>query len=184
MRNVALFLHVVKRFLMSGAMCSSFSLLKMHLAPFFWESMLKSELARSGMYLDDTAKTMLRKKKECTPLHCWTMPFLVSRCPWFRNHPWFQNHFFWFQNHSWLQNHRFWFQNHPVLDEESSLVSESFRSRIASPKGFTHFILVSCITVAFYVSIFWWLLYVQFRWTVEYANINISQHTFRNAMYR
>ena len=34
------------------------------------------------------------KKKKCTPLHCWTMPFLVSRCPWFRNHPWFQNHFF------------------------------------------------------------------------------------------
>ena len=29
-----------------------------------------SELARSGMYLDDTAKTMLRKKQKCTPLHC------------------------------------------------------------------------------------------------------------------
>ena len=69
---------------------------------------------------------MLRKEKKCTPLDCWAVPFLVSRCPWFRNHPWFQNHFFWFQNHSWLQNHRFWFQNHPVLVAESSLVSESF----------------------------------------------------------
>ena len=69
---------------------------------------------------------MLRKEKKCTPLDCWAVPFLVSRCPWFRNHPWFQNHFFWFQNHSWLQNHRLWFQNHPVLVAESSLVSESF----------------------------------------------------------
>ena len=71
---------------------------------------------------------MLRKEKKCTPLDCWAVPFLVSRCPWFRNHPWFQNHFFWFQNHSWLQNRRFWFQNHPVLVAESSLVSESFRN--------------------------------------------------------
>ena len=62
---------------------------------------------------------MLRKEKKCTPLDCWAVPFLVSRCPWFRNHPWFQNH-------SWLQNHRFWFQNHPVLVAESFLVSESF----------------------------------------------------------
>ena len=77
--------------------------------------------------LDDTAKTMLPKKRIAAPCH-----FLVSRGPWFRNHPWFQNHQFWFHNHAWLQNHRFWFQNHPVLVAESSLVSESFRNRVAA----------------------------------------------------
>ena len=74
---------------------------------------------------------MLRKEKKCTPLDCWAVPFLVSRCPWFRNRPWFQNHFFGFR----IILGRFWFQNHPVLVAESSLVSESFLSRnMFSPK--------------------------------------------------
>ena len=75
------------------------------------------------------------KKTEMHTASLLNHAILVSRCPWFRNHPWFQNHFFLFQNHSWLQNHRFWFQNHPVLVADSSLVSESFLSRIPVPGG-------------------------------------------------
>ena len=54
---------------------------------------------------------MLRKEKKCTPLDCWAVPFLVSRCPWFRNHPWFQNRF--------LVSESF------LVAESSVLVSES-----------------------------------------------------------
>ena len=63
---------------------------------------------------------MLRKEKKCTPLDCWAVPFLVSRCPWFRNHPWFQNHFFGFRISLGcriigfgFRITRFWLQNHP-----------------------------------------------------------------------
>ena len=91
-----------------------------------------SKLARSGMHVSRWhSQDDAPKEKDCC-----AVPFLVSRGPWFRNHPWFQNHRFWFQNHPWFQNHRFWFQNHPVLVAESSLVSESFRNHPQlSPRG-------------------------------------------------
>jgi hypothetical protein len=45
----------------------------------FWKFMLKSQLARSGTYLDNTAKTMLRKKLSIIQF-------------WLQDHAWFQNY--------------------------------------------------------------------------------------------
>ena len=45
----------------------------------FWKFMLKSQLARSGKYLDNTAKTVLRKKLSIIQF-------------WVQDHTWFQNY--------------------------------------------------------------------------------------------
>ena len=117
---------------------------------------------------------MLRKEKKCTPLDCWAVPFLVSRCPWFRNHPWFQNHFFgfriilgcriigfgfriirfWLQNHPWFQNHSSSFRCSWKANALKVMPFLSiFTSRAAMPRTQT-----PCIWVSANFTMFSWQL--------------------------